>query len=662
MSRRIFVGDFETTVFEGQEYTEVWASGIVELNTDHVQIFHSIDETFEYLTQLKENITVYYHNLKFDGEFWLSYLLIKKKFKQAYQKLNKEGTQLAWMKDKDMPSNSFKYSISDMGQWYTITVKVGKHIIEFRDSLKLMPFSVKRIGDGFKTKHRKLEMEYKGFRYAGCVITPEESTYLANDLLVVKEALEIMFEQGHKNLTIGSCCMSEYKKICKQSLHNPLTFEEMFPELYSIPLDEKIYGAPNVGVYIKKSYKGGWCYVVEERIGKLAHNGTTADVNSLYPSMMSSESGNKFPIGQPKFWQGELPDEAIADNKYFFIRLRTKFYIKKDHLPFIQIKNTLLYDGTEALKTSDIYDKRTQKYYDKMYDLDGNLIDVKVTLTLTMTDYYLMLEHYDLVETEYLDGCWFYAMAGIFDEYINPYKELKQKSKGAMRELAKLFLNNLYGKFATNTNSSFKVAYVKEDGSLGYFIVHEENKKAGYIPAGSAITSYARNFTIRTAQKNYHGVGKRGFIYADTDSIHCDLAPDELIEVPVHETAFCHWKLESCWDEAIFVRQKTYIEHITMENLEPIDNPYNNIKCAGMPDRSKKLFELSLTGEQELHKAWGKDGEEWTDEETKFLFKDREPIKRTYEDFKIGLCVPDKLRPKRIKGGVVLADTTYNLR
>ena len=127
-----------------------------------------------------------------------------------------------------------------------------------------------------------------------------------------------------------------------------------------------------------------------------------------------------------------------------------------------------------------------------------------------------MKEHYELVDFEILDGCWFYAMAGIFDEYIEKYKKIKMESKGAMRELAKLFLNNLYGKMASSTDSSFKVAYIKDDKSLGFIRIAENNKKPGYIPVGSAITSYARNFTIRAAQANYHGKNERGFISSQT--------------------------------------------------------------------------------------------------------------------------------------------------
>ena len=80
---RYFVGDFETTVYEGQTHTEVWASACAELFTDNVNVFHSIEEQFEYFKSLNDNIICYYHNLKFDGTFWLSYLLIDLGYKQA---------------------------------------------------------------------------------------------------------------------------------------------------------------------------------------------------------------------------------------------------------------------------------------------------------------------------------------------------------------------------------------------------------------------------------------------------------------------------------------------------------------------------------------------------------------------------------------------------
>ena len=639
---KYLVGDFETTVFEGQTHTEVWASACVELFTEDVHIFHSIDELYDYLVSLNQNICIYFHNLKFDGAFWLSFLMLKKRYKQACIQDAQDPMKFAWIDRGGLPNRSFIYSISEQGQWYRIIIKDKGHIIEIRDSLKLLPFSVKKIGKSFGTKHKKLDMEYKGFRYAGCTITDDEKEYIANDVLVVKEALEIMHQEGHKQLTIGSCCLEEYKKTLPKGY-----YDMMYPDMYDIPLDPK-YGSPNVGEYIRNSYRGGWCYVVEGKERTVFHEGVTADVNSLYPSMMSSESGNRYPIGKPTFWSGDfIPDEALDPHHYYFIRVRTRFYIKDGYLPFMQVKSSLLYPMNTMLKTSDVYDRQSGEYLKYIIGTDGELKETDVILTLTMTDWILFKEHYKLVDCEILDGCWFETGIGLFDDYIEKYKKIKQNSTGAQRELAKLFLNNLYGKMASNKRSSFKVAYLRDDGSVGFYTIVAYDKKAGYIPVGSAITSYARNFTIRTAQKNFHGADQRGFIYADTDSIHCDLKPDELIDVPVHPTAFCHWKLESLWDEGWFVRAKTYIEHITHEDLHEVE-PYYNVKCAGMPERCKQLFIASLTGTPI---------EPNTQDEIDFL-----SYKRELTDFDVGLCVPSKLLPRTINGGIVLMETTYMMR
>ncbi|MBR6647598.1 MAG: hypothetical protein IKL09_08810, partial [Clostridia bacterium] len=280
MQYRYMVGDFETTVYDGQTHTEVWASGVVDLWSEDVIIHHSIGETFEYLKNLKENIMIYYHNLKFDGEFWLAFLL-KSGLKHAAM-IEDRGMITKFYDTKDMPENTFKYIISDLGQWYEITIRVNNKYIVIRDSLKLLPFSVKVLGKSFETKHRKLEMEYTGYRYAGCEITDAEKEYLANDLLVVKEALEVMFKEGHNKMTIGACCLAEFKK----SFEYGDLYDHMFPDLSKIKLDKNKYGSENADEYIRKSYQGGWCYVVKGKENRIYYNGVTADVNSLYPSMM----------------------------------------------------------------------------------------------------------------------------------------------------------------------------------------------------------------------------------------------------------------------------------------------------------------------------------------------------------------------------------------
>lgn len=371
---------------------------------------------------------------------------------------------------------------------------------------------------------------------------------------------------------------------------------------------------------------------------------------------MSGESGNPYPVGYPRFWEGEKPEICERDDIYYFIRIKCRFYIKDGYLPFIQIKNNYHFQGNVCLTTSDTWDADLGMYVKETIDNDGNIVDGRIELTLTKTDWILFNEHYDIEELEVMDGCYFGTEIGIFDEYIEKYKRIKETTTGAKREESKLFLNNLYGKLASSDNSSFKVAYMDEEGFIKFHLQKENNKSCGYIAIGSAITSYARNFTIRAAQKNYHGPDKPGFIYADTDSIHCDLPPEKIVGIKVHDTHFLNWKLESCWDIGYFVRQKTYIERVIKDNLKPIE-PYYNIKCAGLPENCKSLFLQSLTGvidEKKVNKL--------DKEEREFLFnKDGTVKRRKLEDFAVGIMIPGKLRPERIKGGVLLKKTTYKM-
>lgn len=656
---KTLVGDFETTVYEGQKYTEVWASAVVEMFTEDVKIFHSIQETFDYLTSLKCNTILYYHNLKFDGSFWIPFLIKDLGLSQALYSIGDKPSDIAFFEPQDMPNNTFKYSISNMGQWYTITIKYHNHYIELRDSLKLLPFSVRKIGKSFGTKHKKLDMEYEGFRYAGCEITDAEKEYIANDVLVVKEALEIMYSEGHKDLTIGTCCLKEFRT---NFIGGTESYKGAFPDLTTIEIDEA-YGATNADEYVRKAYKGGWCYLVKGKESKVFHNGTTADVNSLYPSMMHSESGNYYPVGRPRFCNEPSKLQALLANAdtrpdvYYFVRIKCRFKLRKDKLPTIQIKGTFFHKSNEWLENSNIYNFKT-KTYSPFIDYGNGAELYYPVITLTKTDFILFKEHYKIYDLQILDACFFHAEKGLFDYYIDKYKKIKITSTGAKRELAKLFLNNLYGKFATSKISSFKIAELDDEGIVRYKVIQEFNKKTVYIPIGAAITSYARNFTIRAAQANYYGSQNPGFIYADTDSIHCDLPATQLKGITPHDVNFCCWKLEAQWDRAIFVRQKTYIEHVIAENLRPIDAHYNNIKCAGMPETCKELLNVSMlkSGEEKCRK-FDKMWEKMNIKERQFI-----TVKRDLTDFKVGLLVPSKLLPKSIVGGTILVSTTYEMR
>lgn len=637
----IFACDFETTVFAGQERTDVWAAACVALHSEDVRIFGNITDFFQFFVNMRKTVRLYFHNLKFDGNFILDALMYKWGYRPAYLRL--PSGEIKEIPDRDMLPKTYKYSISTMGQWYKIIIRTNKYkTIEIYDSLKLLPFSLKVLGKNFGTRHQKLEMEYKGFRFPDCPRTTEEDKYIRNDVLVLKEALEIMFAQGHNSLTIGSECLKTYKAMTDDGVG---LWDSYFPNLYDMPGTEDL----SAGEWIRKSYKGGWCYLRKGCSGVTVHNGTTADVNSLYPSMMHSMSGNYYPVGIPHFWSGDyIPEDALIDNRYYFLHVRTGFELKKGKLPCIQIKNSAMYKSTEWLESSLIDGK-----YRELPGPDG-IITSTVDLYVTMTDWQLIKEHYELWDTEIMNGCWFRTQIGIFDSYIDYFAKIKKEAKDkCTRTIAKLFLNNLYGKMAMSTDSSFKFAEPMND-SFVFHDIHANDKRPGYIPCGSAITSYARCFTIRAAQANFHGNNRPGFRYADTDSIHCDLPPEKITGIRVHDKDFCCWKLESCWDSAVFVRQKTYIEHVTHNDLEPVV-PYYDIKACGMPARSKELLLSSMLGAAKMSDCKNA-------EELQFLFSGGKRIIRTYDDFTPGLKVPGKLRPVRIPGGVVLQDTFFTMR
>ena len=677
--KNIYVADFETTTYPGIKETEVWMSIICPLYSRECIVHDNIDDTLEMLKLIYGNSKVYYHNLKFDGSFLLN-KLIKMGCKVA---LDKDGK--TWLDDDDMVNNSFKCMISGMGQFYTIHWKVNNHIICFQDSLKILPFTVERVGKAFcKTFQKGEPIDYTKYRRARGPMTEDEIKYGKLDVLTMVEALEIVFSEGHNNMTIGSCCLAEYKKLIGKK-----DYEILFPDLTEDAC--AIPGFDHTDDYVRRSYHGGWCYCLQpgklfsykftdksqdwvsmskEELDKHKRTrscGFTYDVNSLYPSMMHSMSGNKFPVGTPIYWSGsKIPETALQDDKYYFVRIKCKFKLRKNFLPTIQIKNSPNYNSREYLKTS------VSTKYNTLFK-KTNVIDEQVELTLTMTDFELIKKHYILTELEILDGCYFNAEIGIFDVYIDKYAEIKMNSEGAEREFAKLFLNNLYGKLASSTDSDYKIPYINDKGALSYRTITANDKKAGYIACGSAITSYARNFTISAAQKNY-----KEFIYADTDSIHTTRAPKNMVDMNFHSSKFCHWAIESAWDEAIFSGPKTYIEHVTHEwdkkscQLENVKKSFYDIKCAGMGKGAKDNLNRVLSGN--LYNP--------LDEKDKLILKVRykklnDDIKKeiqyrhdlvdflskplTMEDFKPGIKVPGNLAPKQIPGGTLLIEKHFEM-
>lgn len=603
----VIAADFETVVYDGQESTEVWAAAysVVGDGTERVIIRHYLKDFMKDMNSFRRNAIVYFHNLKFDGTFIIDWLM-HNGYKWFYCEKDDK---------KKMPPKTFTALISAKNRFYSIKVKTSNYKeIEFRDSAKLLPFTLRAAAKAFKTKHSKLEMEYKGKRFAGCKITPDEEQYINNDVLVLKELIEILIKNGMTRLTIGSVCVADFK-----DNYDDFQYKAYFPDLrrYALENDEiQINNLVNAEEYVRKTYKGAWCYCKNPGT---YFNGATYDVNSLYPSIMHSRSGNYYPVGYPHFFKGEIPKICARKDVVWFVRLKARFKLKDGYLPTLQIKNSLLYKPNKWLTTSDF--EYRGKYFPYITK-NGERYEAYPELYLTFKDYELFMKHYDVWDCEILDGCWFTGELGLFDEYIDKWFERKQTAENKVnRNISKLYLNNLYGKLATSDDASYMKPYLDEDDVVQFNLIESHDKDVLYIPCGSMVTSYARFFTITAAQKNYDL-----FIYADTDSIHC--IDKEVKGIVEHPSDLLCWKKESRWRKGIYIRQKVYAEFVNEEDGEKV-YPSWKITCAGMPEKAKKQFLAT------------------------------HPI----TDFKYGLCIEKgRLKPKRIKGGVILVEEPFTLR
>lgn len=632
----IYYADFETTVYEGQRTTEVWCGAIVEENSENPILFRSMSQFFGLIDTLPFMSKIYFHNLKFDGSFILSYLE-RNGYKQAID-VTTDGDNIIYKwEEGNFPSkkNTYTTFISRKGIWYDIRVHTKHTVVLFKDSLKVLPFSVEQIGKAFETKHRKTNIEYTGYRTPTTQMSEKEKEYVRNDVLVVKEAMKKFRARGFKRDTIGGCALTDFKH-----RYGAVQYNIDFPNIYNEKISKEEYGEESLGQYILNSYCGAFVYVNPEKEKKKIKNGLTLDVTSLYPSVMHSMYGVQYPYGEGKLHKGRGKKRK---NKYFFQRLRCEFRLKEGKLPFIKIRWDYHYNPRECLRTSDL-------------TVLGQTIRNPVELTLTQTELELFFEHYEVYNLEYLDYCEFSARSGIFDGYIDYWIEQKNNATNkAERTIAKLLLNSLYGKFASSYLSSFKVPYLSDDGIIRYRDQMEEDGTPGYIPIGSAIISEARCFSVKACQLNYHPGGK-GFCYCDTDSMHLDCKLEEVVGVKIAKNELCTYKHESSWDYAFFDHAKRYIEHVTEEDGEKVKEPYHAITCAGLPDFGKLLLRYTMGDklkDDELELIERKKSKEVEE----FISK-----KRSITCFTKGLKVPGKLMKKTIEGGVILYEDFFTIR
>lgn len=561
-----WLADFETTTHLENE-TRVWLWAIKNLDNKEINVGYNIKTFFDFIKENCINDTIYFHNLKFDGMFIIDFL-----FRNGFEY------------SKEFSENTFNTMITDTQIWYNIQINLRKEKrkqqkIIIQDSYKLIPYSEKTIGEVFKLDTKKGEIDYKKPREETYIPTQEEIDYIKNDIIIIDNVMKTFKSEGYNKMTIGACALSYFKERFGKK-----NWERHFPIL------EK-----EIDDFLRKSYKGGWTYLNSKYKGKDVKEGLVYDVNSMYPAVMYDFP---YPVGIPQKFTGEyILDESMP---LYVIELICTFKIKKGKFPSIQSKNSF----------------RTPQYMEEVTE--------PLQLTLTNIDLELLHENYHVTVFEYIGGYKFAKANGIFNDYIDYFIKMKIENNVkniCLRNIAKLFLNSLYGKFGTNPYKVNKIPYLdKEKNCIEFENTEEEYTKPVFTAIASFVTSYARRNIIQTANK----IGKR-FIYADTDSVHIEGL--EIPDINIDENKLGYYKLEYKFIKARYIKGKTY--------MEQEENGTLHKTIAGCPDRTKEI--LDFTNFNTLFSLTEQNGLEY------------------YNKY-------GKLVPKRVKGGVILKPTEFSIK
>lgn len=580
MNLKWYSCDFETRNSEkniSEECTSVWLWDIYDIKSNKHITGTDIDGFILEVFRLKSSI-FYFHNLKFDGNFLLSRLL-----------------ELGFFICDDRIDKGINCIITDRLVWYSMTVHFGGKKYEFRDSSKKIIGSLESAAKDFQLDILKGSIDYGKDRPIDYSPTKEEINYIHNDTEIVAKILKYYYDEGMTSLTNAMDAMKAFKKIVSEN-----GFKMYFPTL-DLETDN----------FIRKSYKGGFCYLNKKYKGIDLNDIYAFDVKSMYPSVMVDAM---LPYGVPKKYYGSYKKDK--DYPLFIQHIRFNGRIKDGFIPTIQTKSFM------SIKLNYLTDTNGQIY----------------ELYLTSVDLFMLLKTYEIYEIEYIDGYKFKGITGLFKPYIDYYFDKKEKSVGAVKMLYKIYLNSLYGKFAMMTERRAVIPEITDEG-LKFIKGDYETVEPVYTAVASFITSWARFKLLNGIYANLDI-----FIYCDTDSIYLSKQPQSLdvgktlgkFAIEHGDTYFYDGSIVKRKEYSIsevyfsteikkarFLGQKCYILE-----CESKDSTYLYKKIAGAPNKVKDAI--------------------------------------TFNNFEIGFSsdpkTNPKLRMKNVKGGVLLIPTSFSIK
>lgn len=468
--------------------------------------------------------------------------------------------------------------------WYSLKFIYKNCCFELRDSWKLYTQPLAKLATlvGWdklidQATYEWFDLDSKKF--------DDELEYFIYDINILVHVLEMHFDRFSRQkimLTMPGYAEKELKKCIKKDDEKNNT--NNYYKIFNCKLTD------DTADFIRSAYFGGFVYANNQLINQKLEKGITADVNSLYPSVMLNR---------------DYPDihsiRELKENEFN--------QLKKDDYHNLAVVNIEIKKMQVKDNCVPCFPKKAGFGVPKdVMNLDDllNPFEETANVSLTLLDLYHIEKNYN-IEYEYNYGL-------IADKYIKrPFTSFvlkhKKEKEDAVREgnsvkklIAKLMLNSCYGKFAQKNIEEEKELTVDEDGlpSLQTFKKpHNEDKKRHNILIGCFVTAFARDVLL-TAIENINQSPEAEFWYCDTDSVHFGyLGKKDYIKdaseilgdvgLPFDKAEFGKWKDEQYMKFAKYLGSKRYWEYDPV--LESKGKDGNVIKGAGIQKIGKQFLE-----------------------------------------------------------------------
>lgn len=628
-----YVADFETTAVRiydiktrmlrrdlSETWVCAWAIIPVEAEPDpsHILRGRDIGSFMDTVASIYKNLpktgrkrrrsrmSVFTHNLKFDGDFVMWWLL------HGHGEITEEVRE---------------------NVLYNFTAVWGGAEVTFRDSLKIFPLKAEKLGELYGIKKLTGEWDYTAFRYPDerTPISPEEWAYVDHDVMIISRALADYRARGYVENTQASIAYNDrlrktyprFRKTWAQYLKKKDygKYLDTFPkEIRPLPAD--------LHKHLSCGYFGGLSYLNPAYACLNLYHVHSYDVHSMYPGHMAK---SPLPVGYPLILDNPTQEEAwrlirtypciMVDWEGLTVELKSA-----DHFPVLMFP------------TNTFTSVR----------MEGKVIKCRDELAvLTGLDCRMMESEYRILAGTITRVYFFDSRKGHYKAFVDYWMGVKTEADRirkdpastpemlsnakSQRSIAKVLLNSSYGKDGTKLLRLPHKTYLDPETDLLEATAEVEVADIEYyLPSAIFICAWARYQLWKAVR-----ICRKEFIYCDTDSVKVTAKGKELLEASpdfvIDPYELGTWGYEGEYETARFVRQKTYSYTQDGERHYVVCGAPDDIKAVMDIDEFLPGMEITL---DKIHAC--------TDSET-------------------GKPLQGRLLPVRCRGGVILEETGFRI-